>query len=336
MPEREGGYILAGDIGGTKTNLGIFSKGARRPLMKISKTYPSRRYHDVEAIITGFVKEFPVPVQSACFGIAGPVHKGRCNVTNLPWEVRESRLKKRLRLKHLRLVNDLTATAYAIPYLKKGELHVLNTGKVEREGNIALIAPGTGLGESIIVFEKGRHIPVPSEGGHVDFAPNNRKEAELWGYLKKKYGHVSLERILTGQGLTDIHSFIINSSPRGKYTRVIERMRDADPASIISEEALNGKARSCRIALDMFVSILGGAAGNLALTGMATAGVYLGGGIPPRILAALRGDRFFLSFTDKGRFKGLLEKVPVYVILNDRAALVGAAIKAFELVNPEV
>ena len=327
--------ILAGDIGGTKTNLGIFSMGARRPLLKVLKTYPSGRYYDVESIVTKFVKEFPVPVQCACFGIAGPVHNGRCNVTNLPWEVNESSLKKRFRFEHVKLVNDLTATAFAIPYLKKSELHVLNKGKVQRDGNIALIAPGTGLGESIIVFEKGRYIPVPSEGGHVDFAPNNKKETELWAYLKKKYGHVSLERILTGQGLADIHSFILNSSPECKYGRLIKSMKKADPAVIISEEALNGKAKSCRIAMDMFVSILGGAAGNLALTGMTTRGVYLGGGIPPRILLKLKGDRFFSSFTDKGRFKGLLEMMPVYVILNDRAALLGAAVKAFELVNAE-
>jgi glucokinase len=333
MPDNQVEYILAGDIGGTKTNLGIYSKGARRPLLKILKTYPSGQYPDAESLVTKFVKEFPVPVQCACFGIAGPVYNGRCNVTNLPWVVRESRLKKHLRLKQVKLINDLAATAYAIPYLKKSELHILNRGKVQRDGNLALVAPGTGLGESIIVFEKGRYIPVPSEGGHVDFAPNNAKEAALWSYLKKKYGHVSLERILTGQGLVDIHSFIMSSRPGGRYDHLIKRMRDSDPAVIISEEAIKGKAKSFRLALDMFVSILGGATGNLALTGMATGGIYLGGGIPPRILAKLDGDRFLSSFSDKGRFKGLLEKMPVYVILNDKAGLLGAAAKAFELVQ---
>jgi glucokinase len=333
MPEKRGGHVLAGDIGGTKTNLGIFSKGASRPLLKILKTYPSGKFHDFESIVMRFLKESPAIVEYACFGIAGPVHKGRCNVTNLPWEVSEHRLKKRFGLERVKLINDLTATAIAIPSLKKNELYILNRGRIQRDGNIALIAPGTGLGESIIVCEGGKYIPVPSEGGHVDFAPNNRIEAALWGYLKKKFEHVSLERILTGQGLADIHSFIMNSNPSGRYTKLIKRMKETDPAMIISEEALNGSAKSCRIALDMFVSILGAAAGNLALTAMSTGGVYLGGGIPPRILPKLKGEAFLSSFTGKGRFKGLLEKMPVYAILNDKAALLGAALKAFELVD---
>jgi len=333
MPETRGDYILAGDIGGTKTNLGIFKRGARRPLLKILKTYPSGKYPDVESILAGFLKECPVSVQWACFGIAGPVHRGRCSVTNLPWEVSEGRLKNRFKFRHIQLINDLTATAFAIPCLKRGDLHVVNRGKAQKDGNLALIAPGTGLGESIVVREKGTYIPNPSEGGHVDFAPQNKKEVGLWRHLEVKYGHVSLERILTGQGLVDIHSFLVGSGYYKETGYIVKRMKDADPAAVISDEAINGRARSCSAALDMFVSILGGAAGNLALTGLTTGGVYIAGGIPPRILPKLKDRALMSSFTAKGRFKGLLEKMPVYVILNDKAALIGAAARAFEIAD---
>ena len=334
MPKTHEYYIIAGDIGGTKTNLGIFVKGAKRPLLKILETYPSAQYRNIESILARFFKEHPAPVKYACLGIAGPVHHGRCRVTNLPWEVRASNLKTRFKFKGVTLINDLTATAFAITYLKKDELYELKKGVAQRDGSLALIAPGTGLGESIIVFEKGKYIPLPSEGGHVDFAPNNEKEVGLWRYLKKKYRHVSLERILTGQGLSDIHSFLLSSTPVREHGKFLKMMtNEADPAMIISREALTGNVKSCKTALDMFVSILGGATGNLALTGMATGGVYLGGGIPPKILPKLKDGSFLKSFTDKGRFKGLLEKMPIYVILNDKAALLGAAVRAFERIN---
>jgi glucokinase len=334
MPVTYEDYILAGDIGGTKTNLGIFSRGARRPLLKIFKTYPSSQYDDIESIVAQFLIEHPVTIHYACFGIAGPVNHGRCHVTNLPWEVRTRRIKSRFGFKHVQLINDLTATAFAIPLLKKNEVHVLQKGRAQKDGHLAIIAPGTGLGESIVVFEKGKYITVPSEGGHVDFAPGNENEVGLWRYLKKKYGHVSLERILTGQGLSDIHSFLLNSGSDGKDLGILKRrMKDADPAMIISEEAITGKTKSCKNALNMFVSILGAATGNLALTGMTTGGVYLGGGIPPKILPKLNDKIFLSSFADKGRFKGLLERMPIYVILNDKTALLGAAAMAFDIIH---
>ena len=333
MPKGYEDYVLAGDIGGTKTNLGIFSKGARRPLLKAFETYSSSQYNDMESIVESFLKKHPITCYCACLGIAGPVHHGRCHVTNLPWEVKESRIKARFKFRHVLLINDLTATAFAVPRLYKTELHCLNKGKPQKYANLALIAPGTGLGESIILFENNRHIPVPSEGGHVDFAPNNERDIELWRYLKNIYGHVSIERILTGQGLANIHSFLISSGYYNECNRISKMMKSADPARVISEEAINGTVKSCKAALHAFVSILGAAAGNLALTGMTTGGVYLGGGIPPKILPKLQETTFLSAFTDKGRFKVLLEKMPVYVILNDKAALLGAAIKAFRLVN---
>jgi glucokinase len=326
-------YILAGDIGGTKTNLGIFARGKRRPLLKFFETYPSRECRNLESIIALFLKKYPVDILSACFGIAGPVHNGACRVTNLPWEVRESGIKKRFKLKHVQLINDLTATAYAIPFLTKNEIHTLNKGHAQKDGNLALIAPGTGLGEAIIVREYENYSPVSSEGGHVDFAPNNEKEIELWRYLKKGYGHVSLERILTGQGLADIYAFLTSRHKSNDDRKIFMEMKNSDPAKVISEHAIKRTSESCKAALDMFVSILGAVAGNLALTGMTKGGVYLGGGIPSKILPKLKDGTFFSSFIDKGRFKGLLEDMPVHVILNNAAALLGAATRAFKIVD---
>jgi glucokinase len=323
--------ILAGDIGGTKTNLGIFTSGKRRPLLKFFETYPSRECRDLESIITLFLKKYPVDIQSACFGIAGPVHNGACRVTNLPWEVRESGIKKRFKFKYVQLINDLTATSYAVPFLTRNEIQTVNKGHAQKNGNLALIAPGTGLGEALVVRENGGYGPVTSEGGHVDFAPNNEKEIELWRYLKKRYGHVSLERILTGQGLTDIYAFMTSRRKSRGDIKIIQEMKKSDPAMVISQAAIKGEPASCKTALDMFVSILGAAAGNLALTGMTKGGVYLGGGIPPKILPKLRDGTFFSSFIDKGRFKGLLVDMPVYVILNSSAALLGAASLAFNV-----
>lgn len=326
-------YILAGDIGGTKTNLGIFEMGKQRPLLKFFETFPSRQYRNLESIIALFFSKYPVDIKSACFGIAGPVHKGACKMTNLPWEARESNTQKRFKFKHVQLINDLTATSYAIPFLARNEIYTLNKGRVQKDGTLALIAPGTGLGEALVVREHGTYVPVSSEGGHVDFAPNNEKEIELLRYFKTKYGHVSLERILTGQGLTDIYTFLTSTCKSKDDKKIMKEMGNADPAMVISQAAIKGEAKSCRTTLDMFVSILGAAAGNLALTGMTKGGVYLGGGIPPKILPKLKEDIFFSSFTNKGRFKGLLEDMPVYVILNDAAALLGAASRAFELDN---
>jgi glucokinase len=325
--------VLACDIGGTKTNIGIFSKGGRRPILKVFETYPSVRYPDIESIVEQFLKEHPVQLSTACLGIAGPVRQGRCHLTNLPWEVRESSVKSRFKFRAVQLINDLTATAYSVPYLARKELYALNIGKAQKGGNLALVAPGTGLGESIVVFDNGKCIPVSSEGGHVDFAPTNEKEIGLWRYLKKIYGHVSPERILTGQGLVDIHSFLIRSGAYHESRKLIKKMQENDPAAVISSEALAGRVRSCEAALDIFISILGATAGNLALTGMATGGIFLGGGIPPKILPRLKAGLFLSSLTDKGRFKVLLEKIPVHIILNDKAALLGAAVRAFEMLK---
>ena len=323
--------ILAGDIGGTKTNLGLFTQGKRRPRLKAIETYPSRGVPKLENIIEQFLEKHQVSIGSACFGIAGPVVNGRCRTTNLPWDISEERLKGFFQWKKVRLINDLTATALGIPLLNSRELVVLNRARPRRGQNLGLIAPGTGLGKAMLICREGHYIPVSSEGGHVDFAPNNEDEVRLWQYLHKRLGHVSIERVLSGPGLVNIYSWMKDAERHKEPAWPAEKIKDMDPAVVITEAAISKKNPLSTAALNMFVSILGAVSGNLALTGMTTGGIYLGGGIPPKILSVLKDGPFMRAFTNKGRFKDLLEKIPVRVILNDRAALLGAAFRALEL-----
>ncbi|MBW1609314.1 MAG: glucokinase [Deltaproteobacteria bacterium] len=318
-------FVLAGDIGGTKTNLGLFVKGKVRPVPKVIETFSSQNALDLEHIVQQFLEIHPVPVTHACFGIAGPVIKGKSKTTNLPWSISEDRIKKKFDFHHVRLVNDLTATAMAIPLLSKDELYPLNQAASIKEQNLALLAPGTGLGQAMLIYQNNRYLPVPSEGGHADFAPNNETEMKLWRYLHQHYGHVSIERVLSGSGLVNIYNWLKDSGRFNEPEWLKQKLKEMDPAKAITEAALASKDPGCVETLNMFVSIFGAAAGNLALTGITTGGVYLGGGIPPKILSKLKEDIFMEAFTNKGRFKGFLEKIPVKVVLNDKAALIGAA-----------
>ena len=318
-------FILAGDIGGTKTNLGLFLKGKERHVPKVIETFSSQNAPDLEHIIRQFLEIHPASVTHACFGVAGPVVNGKSKITNLPWNVSEDQIKKEFHFQHVRLVNDLTATAMAIPLMNKNEFFPLNQANSIKDQNLALIAPGTGLGKAMLIYKNGRYLPVPSEGGHADFAPNSETETELWRYLHQRYGHVSIERVVSGSGLVNIYTWLKDSGRLNEPDWLRQKLKETDPAKTITEAALANKDVGCVKALNMFVSIFGAVAGNLALTGMTTSGVYLGGGIPPKILSKLKEDIFMEAFTNKGRFKGLLEKIPVKVILNDKAALIGAA-----------
>jgi glucokinase len=322
--------VLAGDIGGTKTNLGVFLEGKRRPLVRVFETYSSTQVPNLEYIIDLFLEKHQVSIASACFGIAGPVKNGRCKITNLPWDVSERKLKNRFGWGRVSLINDLTATAYAIPILTKKELFSLNQGKTAKGENLGLIAPGTGLGMALLVWRDGQYIPVPSEGGHSDFAPNDETEMALWQYLHRRVGHVSAERVLSGPGLFIIYCWLKYTGQGTEPAWLAEKMNGDDPSKVISEAALVQKEPLCVKTLDLFVSIFGAVAGNLALTGLTNGGIYLGGGISPRILPNLEEDIFMKAFTDKGRFKELLKQIPVQVITNDKAALLGAAQCAFE------
>ena len=322
--------ILAGDIGGTKTNLGLFRRGKKRPVLKALETYPSPGAPSLEHIVKGFLRKHQVQVSTACFGIAGPVIAGRVKTTNLPWDISEARIEKQLEFSHVSLINDLTATALAIPLLTSKELFPLNKARGRKGQNIAIMAPGTGLGTGFLITWEGKYLPVASEGGHVDFSPNSKAEIELWQYLSEEYGHVSVERILSGPGLVKIYSWLKDSGRYREPAWLTKKVKEMEPAAAISEVALAKGHPLCVEALNVFVSVLGATAGNLALTAVTTGGVYLGGGIPPKILPKLQEPPFIQAYKNKGRFRKFLEKIPVKVILNPRAALLGAAQWGFD------
>ncbi|MBN2123506.1 MAG: glucokinase [Deltaproteobacteria bacterium] len=317
--------ILAGDIGGTKTHIGLFQQGKRRPRLRVLETYPSRAATGLDELVNAFLKDHPSRIAAACFGVAGPVVNGVCRTTNLPWMVSEARIARVIRGERVLLLNDLAATAWALPLLSGRELHALNRPRPKKDQNSVLLAPGTGLGIALIIAGEKDRTPVPSEGGHVDFAPREESHIELWRYLCRRFGHASIERVLSGPGLVHIYTWLRDSGRYRESARIGNLLREEDPARAISEAALAGGPALCMEALRIFVDLLGAAAGNLALTGMATGGVYLGGGIPPKILPFLREGPFLEAFADKGRFRPLLERISVRVILNERAALLGAA-----------
>ncbi len=321
--------ILAGDVGGTKTHLGLFQRGKRRPTPRVVETYASSEAPGLETLIRRFLNAHRVSVTSACFGVAGPVEKGRSLLTNLSWTISENKIKKDFKWEHVRLINDLTATVRAIPLLTSLEVASLGTGTVVKEGNIGLIAPGTGLGMALLIRTENGYVPVPSEGGHTDFGPNNEMEVGLWRYLNQDLGHVSVERVLSGGGLFNIYSWLRDSGRFQEPDWLAKDLRETDPARVITEAAMNQEDPLCAEALNRFVDIFGAVAGNLALMGSTTGGLYLGGGIPPKILSKLEEDTFLKAFSNKGRFKEFLRRIPVRVILNDRAALLGAAHEAF-------
>jgi glucokinase len=329
--ESHKGMVLAGDIGGTKTNLGLFSHGKTRPIAKIIETFSSQDAPNLENIIERFIERHAISVTSACFGVAGPVVNRRSKITNLPWDIYEDRIKRHFRWPKVRLINDVTATALSVPLLNRQELVALNRARIRKDQNLALIASGTGLGAAFLIFQNGGYIPISSEGGHADFAPTNEEEMALWRYLRRDQQHVSIERVLAGPGLINIYAWLKDSGRYREPAFLATMMKDMDPAKAITQTALEGKNPLCTKALDTYVSIFGAVSGNLALTGMGTGGVFLGGGIPPKILPILKKGIFMKAFMDKGRFKELLEKIPVRVILNDKAALLGAAYCALHM-----
>ena len=320
--------LLAGDIGGTKTNLAVFAPdiGSAAPLAEAS--FPSGQYASLEAVVGDFLKQVHVPIEHACFGVAGPVSEGQATITNLPWMLDERSLAETFHWSSVRLLNDLEATAYAIPNLQPHDLATLNTGTPVAHGALAVIAPGTGLGEAFLVWDGARYQAYPSEGGHADFAPTSPFELDLLRYLLGQFGHVSYERVCSGRGLPNIYAYLRDTAFAAESPWVVEQLAAAsDLAPVIVGAALHAEhpCGLCVATLDAFVGILGAQAGNLALTLLATGGVYLGGGIPPRILPVLESGRFMQAFLHKGRFGALLAQVPVHVIRNPKAALLGAA-----------
>jgi glucokinase len=286
-------------------------------------------------MIEQMLHRHPVPVAAACFGIAGPVIDGESRPTNLSWTISEKKLRKQFGWNRVQILNDLRATALSIPLLGRQELFSLNRPQQRKPGNMALVAPGTGLGQALILHDRGRYRPLASEGGHADFAPSDEAEVELWRFLYQRFGHVSVERVLSGQGLVNIYNWLTSINGTEASPRVRQAKGTSDPAAIITENAINGTDPLCREALERFCRIFGAVAGNLALTGMTTGGVFLGGGITPKILPILEKSEFLDSFTAKGRFSDFLTIIPVRVICNDKAALIGAAQCAFDLLAPK-
>jgi len=324
--------ILAGDVGGTNTRLGLFELTRRRFRLLSEKTYPSKKYKGLENILLNFLKEQKA-IAAACFGVAGPVTAEVIVATNLPWWIDIQSLQKVPSLKKVEVVNDLVANAYGISVLKKGDFETLNVGK-SKKGNQALISAGTGLGEAILFWDGKQYVPSPSEGGHAEFGPRNRIEMELFNYLSDCFDHVSYERVLSGEGLFHIYQFLKDSKRFGhEPSWLSEKMKGEDPAEVISEMARLKKNRLCVKALDLFTSIYGAAAGNLALQVMAIGGVYIGGGIAPKIIWKLKDGTFMKAFKDKGRLARIVAPIPVKVIMNERTALLGAASRAMALLK---
>lgn len=331
--------LLAGDIGGTKTILAIYSEegGARQAM--VEKTYPSAAYSSLEKIIAEFLTSTDLPVDRACFGLAGPVVNQQSRITNLPWVISNKRLQEALGVSSVALLNDLQAIAFAVPHLQPDEVHTLHAGDPLPGGNIAVIAPGTGLGEAYLTWDGQRYHAYPSEGGHGDFAPTSPIEIEMLRYLMDRLDHVSYERLASGSGFPNIYNFLRDAGYAQEPTWLTEQLRQSsDPSPIIVSAGIAGDppCELCSMAVDLFVSILGAETGNLALKLIARGGVYLGGGIPPRILPALEQQRFMRSFLHKGRMADLLLSMPVKVILNPRMALLGVAYYGLEQLSAAV
>ncbi|MCA9263326.1 MAG: glucokinase [Planctomycetales bacterium] len=326
---------LAGDVGGTKTILALYSesRGPRSPV--VETIFRSRDYEQFEQIACQFVEDndrllVTDPIAVASIGVAGPVDHDAAKVTNLAWTVRRSLVAAtlHLRIDHVLLLNDLEATANAVPRLTADDIATVNTGLPMPHAPIAVIAPGTGLGQAYLTWDGVRYRPFPSEGGHVDFAPANQLQLDLLNYLYRRYRHVSYERVASGQGIPHIYEFLRDTGRAAEPADLADAIeRAADPTPVIVAAA--NEYPICHQSLDLFVAILGAKCGNVALAMMARGGIFLGGGIPPRILNSLQSESFMEPFTNKGRFTEMMAQIPVHVITNPKAGLLGAAHAAF-------
>ena len=320
--------LLAGDIGGTKTFLALFDAQSGLTAAVAEKSYPSGAYDSLEAVVEDFLREREKPVARASFGVAGPVVDGTARLSNLPWVVKESSLRRQFGFPAVSVLNDLEAIAHSVTVLQGSDLACVNEGDFVPRGNIAVIAPGTGLGEAFLTWDGGAYRAHASEGGHGDFAPVDSFQLGLLEHLLERFGHVSCERVCSGSGIPNIYAYIREKGLAEEPDWLSRELRGAaDPTAVIMSAAGEGEraCRICRMTAERFVAILAAEAGNMALRNVAAAGVYLGGGIPPRMISFLRKPAFRERFTGKGRMTRLLERVPVWVIVNTRAPLLGAA-----------
>ena len=321
--------LLAGDLGGTKTLLGLFERGERRPRPLVSRVYPTQGFDRFSAILEAFAHDVGerLMVEAAAIGVAGPIVDQHALVTNIGWEVSAAEIGAHLNAKRVALLNDLEAMANSVAVLEGDEIVALQRGEPKASGNAAVIAAGTGLGQAYLHCVKGRLVPVPSEAGHADFAARTDREFELVRMLREMYGRAEVEQVLSGPGLVNIHRL----THAGKSCAPVEGVESAETPAAISERALAHQCRQCEEALEMFVEAYGAEAGNLGLRGVATAGVFVGGGIAPKILPALQNGRFMHAFRAKAPMADLVAAMPVSVIVKEDAGLLGAAVAAQEL-----
>ncbi len=323
--------ILAGDIGGTKTELALIEPGRGVDDPVRQERFPSKDFNSLEAVLDKFLAGEEHPPTAASFGVAGPVIRQVVRTTNLPWTIDATAIGERFGISRVHLLNDLQAIATAVPHFSEDKLCTLNSGEPDPTGNIGVVAPGTGLGEAFLTWSGSGYTPWPSEGGHASFAPVTPEQLELLRYAERRFGHVSFERVCSGSGFPNIYDYIVAS---GLYeepewlSKELANARDRTP--IIMTAGFERKAPICIAALDLFIAILAGVLGNMAVKIMSTGGLYLGGGIPPRILPRLQRPDFLDMVCYKGRFRDWLTRIPVHVILDSRAALHGAGWDAIE------
>jgi glucokinase len=317
--------ILAGDIGGTKVNLALFEAEERGVVLKALDTFRSNDYPSLDAMGQAFLARHKEKIEYACFGIAGPIKRGRAQLTNLSWVIDAAEVTRALGLSQVWLINDLEANAYGIAGLTAEDFVQLNRGEEDAAGSIAIIAAGTGLGEAGVLWDGKRHLVIPSEGGHADFAPRTDLDVELLKHLRARLGQVSWESVLSGPGLLDIYQFLRDTGRGQEPGWLADEFKQTDPPAAITRAALDGKCDLCVQALDLFTTYYGSEAANLALKMLALGGVYVGGGIAPKIIKKLQDGSFLKAFVGAGRMKNLLSAMPVRVVMNDKTALIGAA-----------
>ena len=325
--------ILAGDVGGTKVHLALYTFDGGKLQQQREQKFPAHNFASLEDVVNRFLGEGDghaaekrEDVVAACFGCPGPVREGRIKLTNLPWMLDAGELQKTLSLQHLFLINDLEANAYGIPELAADAIFTLHDGDKGAVGHRGLISAGTGLGEGLLIWDGTKHRPVASEGGHSDFAARNDKEIALLKYLQGTLkGRVSFERVVSGMGITNLYSFLRDDQKMDEPQWLKDRMAADDPNAVIGHCAEDGSSDLCYETMQMFCAAYGAEAGNVALKVLARGGIYLGGGIAPKILKTLEGGAFMQAFLDKGRLAPMLESMPVRVILDDTCALLGAA-----------
>ena len=318
--------ILAGEIGATRTRLAAFDADGNKLQLVVEKTYLSQEHGGLPEMITTFIKTEGIPVQSACFGVAGPVTAGRSKISNLPWTIDSRELANQLKLNSVGLINDLEAYAYGIDALESKDFVTLSEGAEDAEGNRAVISARTGLGVAGMYWDGFRHHPFACEGGHADFSPRNKLEMELLDYLQGKHRRVSCERVLSGPGIKNIYDFLRDTKKVEEPKELREQMSEApDPPALISKLAAEGKTPICDQTMSLFVSIYGAETGNCALYFMSTGGIFIGGSIAAKNVNRMKDPAFMKSFLDKGRMTLLLQQMPVKIVLNDDSGIIGAA-----------